>query len=274
MHKPATSDNRFDSDAGRYAAYLETPEGRLRAELAFLGLQDALPGASLNETLRALDVGCGTGATAIRLAHLGIHVTLLDSSSSMLELAQRAADESGVGDRISLQSGDVSELAQYFHAHAFDIIVCHNVLEFIEDPHTVLRSIARLMKPASAMLSLLVRNQAGEVLKAALQSGDLLTAENNLSAEWGQESLYQGRVRFFTPEALEALLEEASLEVDERRGVRIVSDYLPSNISRSAEYERILSLERKLANRSEFFAMARYLHYLVRSGAPGPDGPA
>ena len=34
---------RFQSEAYKYAAYLETPEGRLRSDLAFANLQDFLP---------------------------------------------------------------------------------------------------------------------------------------------------------------------------------------------------------------------------------------
>jgi len=78
---------RFQSGADQYAAYLETPEGRLRADLAFANLQDFLGPAK--DSLRALDLGCGTGATAIRLAQLGIHVALLDSSPAMMEFAKR-----------------------------------------------------------------------------------------------------------------------------------------------------------------------------------------
>ena len=85
---------RFQSDADKYAAYLETFEGRLRLDLAFANLQEFLPQAT--GSLRALDIGCGTGAAAVRLARLGIHVTLLDSSLPMLDLAMRAARDAGV----------------------------------------------------------------------------------------------------------------------------------------------------------------------------------
>jgi hypothetical protein len=50
--------------------------------------------------------------------------------------------------------------------------------------------------------------------------------------------------------------------------VRVVADYLPSAVSRSAEYERILELERKLGMRPEFAAVARYAHYLLRRPDP------
>src|SRR6266853_324757 len=77
---------RFQSGANQYAVYLETPEGRLRSDLAFANLQDFLP-LQAKSSLCALDLGCGPGATAIRLARLGIHVTLLDSSPAMLNIA-------------------------------------------------------------------------------------------------------------------------------------------------------------------------------------------
>lgn len=49
-----------------------------------------------------------------------------------------------------------------------------------------------------------------------------------------------------------------------RRGVRVIADYLQRDISQPVEYERILALERELCARSEFFGVARYMHYLVR----------
>ncbi len=69
---------RFQSGADKCAAYLETPEGRLRFNLAFANLQDFLP-LQAKDSFRALDLGCGTGATAVRLARLGIQVTVLDA---------------------------------------------------------------------------------------------------------------------------------------------------------------------------------------------------
>ena len=87
---------RFQSGADKYAAYLETPEGRLRCGLAFANLQDFLVLPQSRRLLRGLDLGCGTGAAAVRLARLGIHMTLLDSSSAMLDIAKRAARDAGV----------------------------------------------------------------------------------------------------------------------------------------------------------------------------------
>src|SRR5579863_5834172 len=103
---------RFRTGAAKYAAYLETPEGRLRLDLAFANLQDFLPQAT--RSLHALDLGCGTGAIAVRLARLGLHVTLLDASPPMLDFAKRAAREAGVTQRIALKHGDAAQLANLF----------------------------------------------------------------------------------------------------------------------------------------------------------------
>jgi S-adenosylmethionine-dependent methyltransferase len=271
MKTGVKNESRFENEASRYAAYLETPEGRLRADLAFANLQEFLPRSAGVNSLRALDLGCGTGAAAVRLAHLGIHVTLLDSSAAMLALAERTIVEAGVSDKIRVKRGNAAQLADIFQAGSFDVVLCHNLLEYVDDPAAVLRGAVRVMRDSSAILSVLVRNQAGEVLKAVLQRGDLAAAEQNLTAGWGQESLYGGRVRLFTPEALEAILKDAPLTITARRGVRVIADYLPAQISRSAEYERILALESKLGKRQEFFGVARYMHCLASCATPASE---
>ena len=258
---------RFHAGAAKYAAYLETPEGRLRLDLAFANLLEFLPQAT--HPLHALDLGGGTGANAMRLARFGHHVTLLDSSLPMLDFAKRAAQEAGVAERITLKHGDATQLANLLPAGSFDVILCHNVLEYVDDPCAVLRTAARALRHPSSIISILVRNQAGEVLKAAIKDGDLDAAECNLTAEWANESLYGGKVRLFTAENLRATLFESSLAVTAERGVRVVSDYLPSKVSRSNEYERILELERKLGKRPEFAAVARYLHFQAHRADSG-----
>lgn len=257
-------DARFQNGAQEYAAYLQTPEGRLRTDLAFANLQDFLPPPQAKKPLYALDVGCGTGATAVRLARLGFHITQLDSSQAMLDVARRTAEEAVVTNTVTFRHGDAAQLADLFGPASFDVVLCHNLLEYVDDPASVLRGAARLLRDTSAILSIVVRNQAGEVFKAALQAGDLAAAEANLTAEWGFESLYGGRVRLFTSSGLHAMLNAASLAVIAERGVRVIADYLPPRISRTSEYARILELERKLGRRPEYAALARYTHCLAR----------
>jgi S-adenosylmethionine-dependent methyltransferase len=263
---------RFRTGAAKYAAYLETPEGRLRLDLAFANLQDFLP-QQASRSLNALDLGSGTGAIAVRLARLGLHVTLLDSSLPMLDLAIQAAREAGVTERIALRHGDAAQFTNLFPAKSFDVILCHNVLEYVDDPCAVLRSAARALRDPSSIISVLVRNQAGEVLKAVIHDGDLAAAQNNLTAKLANESLYGGKVRLFTAETLQSMLIESSLAITAERGVRVVSDYLPPRVSRNDEYQRILELERKLGRRPAFAAVARYTQCLAHCAAPVAESP-
>lgn len=261
--------DRFQSEADKYAAYLETPEGRLRLDLPLANLRDYLQLPRANSDSRALDVGCGTGANGLRLAQFGFRVTLLDSSPAMLDIARSAAQKAGVAEKIEIRQAGADQLSNLFDAGSFNVVLCHNVLEFVEDPTIVLGCAARVLRDSSAILSLLVRNRAGEVFKAAILGGDLGMAEQSLNAEWGNETLYGGSVRLFTPHATCTMLKEASLSVIAERGVRVLSDYLPPGISLSADYERVFELERKLGSQPDFAAIARYTHYLAR-----PAGPA
>jgi S-adenosylmethionine-dependent methyltransferase len=262
---------RFQTGAEKYAAYLETFEGRLRLDLTFANLQDFLPEATSAGPLLVLDIGGGTGAIAVRLAQIGCHVTLLDASRPMLDIAKLAAQEAGVTERVALKHGDAAQLEGLFKAASFDVVLCHNVLEYVGDPSAVLRGAAIALRDSSGIISVLVRNQAGEVLKAATQGG-LAATENSLTAEWAHESLYGGRVRLFTAESLQAIMRESSLAVTAKRGVRTISDYLPPSIARNDEYARISDLECKLGRRPEFAAVARYSHWLARRSGPTIQG--
>ena len=261
---------RFQSGAEDYAAYLETPEGRLRSDLAFANLQDFLPLAGeklvvcAGSRVRHGSDGGSPGATW----HSRHAAGFLSGDAGYRE-THSTGSRSYRKSRVATWGR--GQLANLFQTRSFDVILCHNVLEFLDDPSAVLCGAARALRDSSAILSVLVRNRAGEVFKAAIQAGDLAAAENNLTAEWGQESLYGGRVRLFTPDSLQGMLKAASLAVIAERGVRVLADYLPPRVSRSADYERILELERKLGSRPEY-CRSRALHAMLGAFALMVDG--
>ena len=89
-----------------------------------------------------------------------------------------------------------------------------------------------------------------------------------MATNWGNESLYGGKVRLFTAKTLRTMLEHGSFTVAAERGVRVFSDYLPPKVSRTDEYERIFELERKLGALPEFAAVARYTHCIALRTGP------
>jgi SAM-dependent methyltransferase len=61
-------------------------------------------------------------------------VTLLDSSPTMRELAEWTIVEAAVRDNVTVKDGDSSRSAHISETGSFDSIVCHNLLEYLDDP--------------------------------------------------------------------------------------------------------------------------------------------
>ncbi|MFQ5792160.1 MAG: SAM-dependent methyltransferase, partial [Acidobacteriota bacterium] len=57
----------------------------------------------VGQARRVLDLGCGTGSLALRVARKGATVVGMDVSSAMLEVARRRAREEGLADRVELR---------------------------------------------------------------------------------------------------------------------------------------------------------------------------
>ena len=135
--------SRFQ-DADKYAAYLNTPAGRLRSELAWENVRGFLPRNASKR--RALDAGGGTGFASVQLARMGYEVVLLDASVEMLRIARQQAEAERVAARISFSHADAGQLAELFEAESFDIVVCHNLLEYSENPSATVGDIAHVLR--------------------------------------------------------------------------------------------------------------------------------
>ena len=255
--------SRFQ-DANRYASYLKTPAGRLRSELAWENLRPLLPGNASKR--RALDVGGGTGSASVKLAEMGFEVVLLDSSEEMLGIARQQVEAGGVAARISFRRADAGQLAELFAGDSFDVVVCHNFLEYVEEPPKTVRDIARVLRD-DALVSVLVRNRAGEVLRAAIKSGDWALASADLSAKTVVDSLFGEPVRVFAPADVHDMLAGAGLEVVAEHGVRVFFDYLGLEDLTDEAYRQIFELELTLGARPEFAAIGRYVQVIARSSS-------
>ncbi|HEY0098965.1 MAG TPA: methyltransferase domain-containing protein [Pyrinomonadaceae bacterium] len=270
------TDERFESGAPAYAAYLQTSEGRLRLDIAwenFLSLVNETNaaqakfderGARAETSGRALDLGGGTGALGLRFAALGWRVAIVDPSATMLSLAAEAAQRQGLDGRVTFHQAVAERARECFPPQTFDAATCHNVLEYVSDPRAALVALAGLVR-AGGLVSLVARNRAGEAMRAALKAHDLDEAEHALSTDTVNESLYGGPARLFDREMLCELATGAGLEVIAARGVRVVADYLPASLSDTPEtYARLLAFERTLGARPEFAAVARYTQVIAR----------
>jgi S-adenosylmethionine-dependent methyltransferase len=255
---------RFDADPSAYAEYLRTPPGRLRSELAWRNLERELPRPRAIPP-RALDLGAGTGELALRLAEAGWSVTLVDGSARMLDHAAQAARGRGLSHRIACRTldldaqGDTSGLG----AGAYDLVLCHNVLEYVTSPEAILRTARAALVPGGRV-SLVVRNLTGEVLKRLLHGEDPDAALGLLAARRAREDLYGIELRLVDPGEIRTLARAAGLRVVAERGVRILADHLLDRALAGEDgFDRMLRLELRLGETEEFFAIARHVQFIA-----------
>jgi 2-polyprenyl-6-hydroxyphenyl methylase/3-demethylubiquinone-9 3-methyltransferase len=98
------------------------------------------PEASTAPPLKILDVGCGAGFLARSLKSAGYDVHALDYSLESLRVSR------GEDARVGHVRGDALRLP--CHDQSFDAVTCMDFLEHVEDPATVVREAARVLKPA------------------------------------------------------------------------------------------------------------------------------
>lgn len=200
---------------------------------------------------------------SVRLVRKEFQVVLLDRSEEMLGIARKEAVAGEVTDRISFRHADADQLHDFFEPESFDIVVCHNLLEYVADPGAIIRCISYVLRK-DGILSLLVRNRSGEVLKAAIKSSDLGLAKDNLSAHTVVDSLYGKPVRVFDGADAIQMLAQANLGVVAEYGVRVFSDYRDLGDPDTETYRHLLEVEFTLGSQPQFAAIARYIQIIAR----------
>lgn len=255
------SDVNFDQRAERLQQRIyATPKGRLRLELVWADLCDLL--GVEQSALRVWDAGGGMGQMSTRLAEAGHSVLLSDLSANMLEQAAALLAASPGGDRVELRQGALQDMAQHSEA-AFDLVLCHAVLEWLADPLAALPRLLSSVRPGGAV-SLLVYNEAALILKR-LRRGQW---QRVLQGDVGGMSDGRGLT---PPSPLRAAavigqLRQHGFELLGCTGVRCAYDWLPPDERDRMPWPDLLALERRLAKDADFIGTARYLHLCARRG--------
>jgi len=100
------------------------------------------------EGLRVLDVGCGTGRHAVRLAARGARVVGLDPTPEMLERARAKAAAAGV--EVRLEAGTIEDLGEALGE--FDLVLCCLVLSHVQDLTGAARRLSARLAPAGRLI--------------------------------------------------------------------------------------------------------------------------
>lgn len=213
--------------------------------------------------LDVLDAGGGTGGFAVPLAAAGHRVTVVDPSPDSLAALQRRIAEQGLSERVVGRQGDLADLPDLVGRASADLVLCHSVLEFVDDPAQSLAAVVGVLRPGGR-LSLLVANRAAAVLARALAGhpDEAGRALHHPDGRWGPGD---GVRRRFTSEQLTGLLRDAGLEVAQLHGVRVVADLVPSAAldTDPGASAALLALERALSDRAPFREVATQLHLLA-----------
>jgi S-adenosylmethionine-dependent methyltransferase len=227
----------------------------VRTGVAWDGVRALLDDAGAQA--RIVDVGGGTGGFAVPLAELGHRVQVIDPSPDALASLDRRARERGVADLVSGQQGDLADLVDL--VDEADLVLCHGVLEMVDDPAASLGAIAGVLRPGGH-LSLLVAQRHAAVVARAM-AGHFQSARELLDGE------VAGRGgRRFTHDEVTELLTAAGMQPTSVQAVRVFADLVPGNLLdlEPGATAALVELERAVATRPEYLPLAAQLHVIAR----------
>jgi len=251
-------DRNFDDLAHRFASNVyQTTKGQVRLAVIERDLAAHCPELSGVKPLSILDAGCGKSPLATKFLAQGHNLTLVDVSVEMLKLAL---------DDLAQHAGDVTwfhgSIQQYawenWQGTPFDLITCHALLEWVEDPLDVVGVLSHLMHPGSK-LSLLFYNIDGLIFKNLLRT--------NFKKVMQQD--YAGSRRSLTPRYPRKInevlnwCEQAGLLLLAHSGIRVFHDYILNTEDRNRQPDQLLALELEFSTQSPYRELGRYQHFLL-----------
>ena len=198
-----------------------------------------------------LDFGSGDGITANHFAKDNT-VVAVEPWDEMLQ--NRWADY-----EYKQIQGDITSLSQ-FEDNTFDMIICHNVLEYIDDKASVIQELVRVLKPGGT-LSLAKHNRAGRVMQMAVLLDDMDKAHALLDGENSAASKF-GAIRYYE----DSMVSEwaPSLQLANCYGIRTFWDLQQNQEKHELEewQDEMVKLEMRVSQMEEFRNIAFFHHLL------------
>nr|WP_203722685.1 class I SAM-dependent methyltransferase [Streptomyces coelicoflavus] len=214
---------------------------------------------AVGRRLRVLDVGMGQGTQALRLARAGHQVTGVERDATMIAAARDAlaGQPEGIRERMRIVEGDGRDTGVHFLPGSFDVVLCHGVLMYIEEPDPLLAGLARMLAPGG-LLSLVVRNGDALALRpgqhgdwaGALASFDTVNYRNRLGLD----------VRADRLATLTAKLAGIGAPLHTWYGVRVFTDTAPDGAPAPADLDTLLAAEERAGRTDPYRAVAALLH--------------
>ncbi len=200
-----------------------------------------------------LDFGSGEGITADHFARSN-RVVAVEPWEDMLKDAWT--------DHVYRQViGDIKSLAE-FGDNSFDIIICHNALEYIDDKASVVKELTRVLKP-SGFISLVKHNRNGRVMQMAVLLDDNEKANALLDGEDSAASKF-GVIRYYDDSDINKWCPH--LYIEKTYGIRTFWDLQQNQENHSDEdwQEKMIQLEMRVSEMNDFINIAFFHHLIIK----------
>lgn len=205
------------------------------------------------EGKKILDFGSGEGITANHFAEKN-DVTAIEPSKEMLSNAWKDYEYTQI-------VGDVNALSA-FKNETFDMIICHNVLEYIDDKAAVIKALARVLKK-DGIISIVKHNRAGRVMQMAVLLDDFEKANEILDGKDSTASKF-GTIRYYEDNDITKW--EPQITVSDILGIRTFWDLQQNQQKHGDEawQEKMLQLELRVSQMQEYKNIAFFHHILLK----------
>lgn len=239
--------------------------GPVRTEVMWQAVLDAVALAGGDSTaIDILDLGGGTGSDAVRLAQAGHRVTVVDPSPDALASLHRRSVEEGVAQAVAGIQGDTSDLSEHVESESVDLVLCHGVLEHVDDPDQALAAVAKVLRPGGHV-SVVVASRHAAVFARAL-AGDFVKAVSLFTTQAVDWDLRADGPRRFVLAEVQDLLFRHGLKVIDTNALRVFADLVPSEIvdTEPGARAQLYGLEQLVKKSPEFAALSAGLQSIAR----------
>ncbi|HEY7917902.1 MAG TPA: class I SAM-dependent methyltransferase [Acidimicrobiales bacterium] len=210
--------------------------------------------------MNVLDVGCGQGTQALRLASAGCHVTGVDPSEELLQICAEQASASDL--TVELLHGHVETLDRVLGDRRFDLVCCHGVMMYLDNRVRALTSLAdRLAK--GSHLSVTFRNGHALAMRPGIRRDWSAALSAFESKEYVNELGLPATADHIGD--IDLALDAAGLRMVTWRGVRVFNDAisadaLPPGVD---ELQLLLEAEERAGAIDPYRWMASQLHVVA-----------